>query len=113
DSRSSAPSPTSRASIGPSSPGHRSTGPRASSVPVVPDTDLVVDVNAPDAVARAAQVLAGGGTVVLPTDTVYGLAALPTVPGATDQLFALKARSEAQPLAVLVADTDQALQLVA
>lgn len=49
--------------------------------------------------------------MVLPTDTVYGLAALPTVPGATDRLFALKGRAEDQPLAVLVADAGQALAL--
>lgn len=64
------------------------------------------------AVDRAAEVLRAGGSVVLPTDTVYGLAALPSVPGATDRLFALKDRSARQPLAVLVADVDQALQLV-
>ncbi len=50
--------------------------------------------------------------MVLPTDTVYGLAALPSVPGATDQLFALKGRAESQPLAVLVADMAGALELV-
>ena len=62
-------------------------------------------------VGRAAGVLRAGGTVVLPTDTVYGVAALPTVAGATARLFALKARSAEQPLAVLVADADQALPL--
>lgn len=73
----------------------------------------VLDAADPRAVARAADVLRAGGAVVLPTDTVYGLAALPTVAGATDRLFALKARSEQQPLAVLVADVDQARSLVA
>jgi L-threonylcarbamoyladenylate synthase len=66
----------------------------------------------PGAIAEATAVLASGGAVVLPTDTVYGLAALPTVPGATDALFELKERSERQPLAVLVADIEQALALV-
>ncbi len=56
--------------------------------------------------------LRAGGTVVLPTDTVYGLAALPGLAGATDGIFALKGRSHTQPLAVLVADLDQALALV-
>lgn len=64
------------------------------------------------ALDRAIGVLAAGGAVVLPTDTVYGLAALPSVPGATDQLFALKGRAGTQPFAVLVADTAQALELV-
>jgi tRNA threonylcarbamoyl adenosine modification protein (Sua5/YciO/YrdC/YwlC family) len=71
-----------------------------------------IDAADPAAVARVADVLLAGGAVVLPTDTVYGVAALPTVPGATDRLFALKDRSAGQPLAVLVADADQARALV-
>jgi tRNA threonylcarbamoyl adenosine modification protein (Sua5/YciO/YrdC/YwlC family) len=71
-----------------------------------------ISVDDPAALDRASGVLQGGGTVVLPTDTVYGLAALPSVPGATDALFALKGRSSDQPLAVLVADADAALALV-
>lgn len=51
--------------------------------------------------------------MVLPTDTVYGVAALPGVARATEVLFALKDRSQRQPLAVLVADVAQALDLVA
>lgn len=65
----------------------------------------------PDALDEAAVALEEGRAVVLPTDTVYGLAASPAVPGATEQLFALKARSERQPLAVLVADEAQARTL--
>ena len=65
------------------------------------------------ALDAAEAVLRGGGTVVLPTDTVYGLAALPSVPGATAQLFALKDRQADHPLAVLVADVDQASSLCA
>lgn len=65
------------------------------------------------ALDAAEAVLRGGGTVVLPTDTVYGLAALPSCAGATDQLFALKARAADHPLAVLVADVEQALTLCA
>ena len=76
--------------------------------PAVP----VVDVADPVALSQAIRVLSGGGSVVLPTDTVYGLAALPTHEGATRDLFALKDRSADHPLAVLVADIDQALELV-
>lgn len=64
------------------------------------------------ALDHAVGVLAAAGAVVLPTDTVYGLAALPSLPGATDQLFALKGRAGTQPFAVLVADVTQALGLV-
>ena len=71
-----------------------------------------LDVADPAALDQAIAVLAAGGTVVLPTDTVYGLAALPSHDGATRELFALKDRSEGHPLAVLVADCDQALELM-
>jgi tRNA threonylcarbamoyl adenosine modification protein (Sua5/YciO/YrdC/YwlC family) len=62
--------------------------------------------------AAAEQALRAGEAVVVPTDTVYGLAALPAVPGATARLFALKNREGRKPLAVLVADADQARSLV-
>lgn len=72
----------------------------------------VVDAADPAALERAAAVLRDGGAVVLPTDTVYGLAALPSVAGATDALYRLKDRAATQPFAVLVADVDQALALL-
>jgi L-threonylcarbamoyladenylate synthase len=65
----------------------------------------------PAAVARAAGVLRAGRVVALPTDTVYGLAALPGVEGATARLFALKRRAADVPVAVLCAAADQALAL--
>ncbi len=70
------------------------------------------DVDAPSALDRATTALLAGETIVVPTDTVYGVAALPSVPEATDALFALKERSNGQPLAVLVGDVSQALDLV-
>jgi len=48
--------------------------------------------------------LAGGGVVLLPTDTVYGLAALPTAPDAVRRIFALKGRPASMNLPILVAD---------
>jgi L-threonylcarbamoyladenylate synthase len=72
----------------------------------------VVSVDDADALDRAASALRAGGAVVVPTDTVYGVAALPSVPGATDRLVRLKARDPVQPVAVLVADAEQARALV-
>lgn len=46
--------------------------------------------------------LEAGQPVVIPTDTVYGVAALPSVAGATARLYALKDRRPDVPLAVLV-----------
>jgi L-threonylcarbamoyladenylate synthase len=75
---------------------------------------VVVDPQDPGAaVALAVDVLRAGEVVALPTDTVYGLAALPTILGATDRLFALKGRAAETPVAVLCADAAQALELAA
>lgn len=59
----------------------------------------------------AAEALLAGEPVVLPTDTVYGVAVDPTRPGATDRLFALKERPAEVALPVLAADADQAFAL--
>ena len=56
--------------------------------------------------------LLAGRVVVLPTETVYGLVALPSVAGATAEIFRLKGRGPDVPLAVLCADADQAFTLV-
>jgi L-threonylcarbamoyladenylate synthase len=65
----------------------------------------------PATVRAAADALRDGLVVALPTDTVYGIAALPGVPGATARLFELKGRAADVPLAVLCADARQALGL--
>lgn len=62
-------------------------------------------------IAAVADALRAGEAVVLPTDTIYGLASLPTVPGAVDRLFALKGRPADMPIAVLVAGIDQVAAL--
>lgn len=55
--------------------------------------------------------LRAGEAVVLPTDTVYGVAALPAVAGATARLRTLKERGADAPFAVLVADRAQAAEV--
>jgi L-threonylcarbamoyladenylate synthase len=57
-----------------------------------------------DPCVAAVEALAGGRLVVLPTDTVYGLAARPDLPEATARLFEAKGRSRDLTLPVLVAD---------
>ena len=66
----------------------------------------------PAAFAAAADHLAAGRAVVVPTDTVYGLAVLAAVPGASDAVFAIKGRPADVPLAVLVDSFAQAESLV-
>ena len=65
----------------------------------------------PEALARAVETLAQGLPIALPTDTVYGLAVDPFLPGASDRVFELKRRPRDESLPVLVASTDQALAL--
>ena len=60
-----------------------------------------------DDVEQAVRALRAGEAIVVPTDTLYGLAALPTVPGAVDRLFSLKRRPADTPIAVLVAGIEQ------
>lgn len=51
----------------------------------------------------AAAALRAGRAVILPTDTVYGLCALPEH---TDVLYELKGRDRSKPVALLAADVD-------
>jgi tRNA threonylcarbamoyl adenosine modification protein (Sua5/YciO/YrdC/YwlC family) len=67
---------------------------------VVDDVDLLVEA------------LLAGAVVVLPTDTLYGVGAVPTDPAAMERLFALKGRGQDAPIAVLCGTALQALGLV-
>jgi L-threonylcarbamoyladenylate synthase len=58
--------------------------------------------------AEAVRVLAAGGVVALPTDTVYGIAVTLSTPGGIERLFAAKARPPDKSIALLLADAAQA-----
>jgi L-threonylcarbamoyladenylate synthase len=55
-------------------------------------------------VAAAREALLAGGVALVPTDTVYGLAAALDVPTGVAALYALKGRPRAQPCQVLLFD---------
>ncbi len=55
--------------------------------------------------------LAAGEVAAVPTDTVYGLAVDPRLPGAVDRVFALKKRPELLQLPVLIADPTDSVDL--
>jgi L-threonylcarbamoyladenylate synthase len=59
-----------------------------------------------NAVADAIAALRAGGSVILPTDTVYGLCAWAEGSEPTERLYALKGRAPRQPSALLAADLD-------
>jgi len=70
---------------------------------------IAADASDPDpaVVARAARVIADGGLVVLPTDTVYGLVCDPRRPKAVERIYEVKQRDRSLPLALLLHDMSQ------
>ena len=60
-----------------------------------------------DALDATAAALRAGGVVVIPTDTVYGLAALPSHEVAVRAIYLAKGRPEGMHLPVLVASLAQ------
>jgi L-threonylcarbamoyladenylate synthase len=75
----------------------------------VHDTVQVDDAEALEAAERA---LRAERVIVLPTDTVYGLAALAGSRRAVDDLYSLKDRPASMPIAMLVASHEQVSTLV-
>lgn len=65
----------------------------------------------PDAVGEVAEVVSSGGLVVIPTDTVYGLACSPSNERAVGRLFEIKSRERSKAIAVLAAGEDQVWQI--
>lgn len=61
----------------------------------------------PASVVEAATELAAGGLVVIPTDTVYGLAAVPANAAAVGRVFEVKGRPRERALPILGASVDQ------
>ena len=61
-----------------------------------------------DAVAA----IRSGRTVILPTDTVYGVAASPSRSEPVERLYKLKGRDAMQPTAILAADLDMLFECV-
>jgi len=75
---------------------------------------LTIDPSCPsiDAVREATRILKEGGLVVLPTDTVYGLAADPFNEDAVKRVYEVKERSSSKPLPILLGEAHHALRLV-
>ena len=63
---------------------------------------MILPADGADAIDRAADALVAGDAIAIPTDTVYGLAAL-----RADPLFTLKQRPREVEVPVLVAGVDQ------
>ena len=80
---------------------------------------MIIGVNVPtrvlafgdDAIADAASIIADGGIVAVPTETVYGLAGDATSPRAVAAIYAAKGRPDFNPLIVHVRDLDHAHEI--
>lgn len=70
---------------------------------------LKIDAAVPETeqLERAKAVLAEGRLVIVPTETVYGIACDPAVPGAMEKLAAAKGRDGNKPVARLAASAEQ------
>ncbi|HET9201420.1 MAG TPA: L-threonylcarbamoyladenylate synthase [Dehalococcoidia bacterium] len=64
-----------------------------------------------DLLQKALEALNAGQLVVIPTDTVYGVAARHDDPTAVAKLFAAKGRSDAKPLPILVSSLEAASEI--
>lgn len=70
-------------------------------------------VTAPDvAIERASACIAGGGTLIFPTETVYGIGASPHDEAAIARVYLAKGRAAEKPLALHVSEIEQALPFV-
>ncbi len=74
---------------------------------------MLLDAKAPGTIERAADALAAGELVGLPTETVYGLGARADDDVAVAKVFAAKGRPADHPLIVHVADAADAAQFAA
>lgn len=64
------------------------------------------------ALAETAAVLMKGGVAVIPTDTVYGLAAHPDFPEAVERLYTIKGREAKKPIALLASDVEAVVRFL-
>ena len=70
-------------------------------------TKDIVPRDSDEAMDGAVKNLESGGVILVPTDTVYGLAVLPTMPESVERLFAIKSRPGSVNLPIMVADSEQ------
>lgn len=70
---------------------------------------IPVDPNSPadSAIQEALDWMSRGEPVVVPTETVYGLACRPDLPGAIERVFAIKERPDSKPLPRMVSSVEE------
>ncbi|MFQ5919612.1 MAG: L-threonylcarbamoyladenylate synthase [Thermoplasmata archaeon] len=65
----------------------------------------------PEELMEAVDLLKGGGLVVYPTETLYGLGADPYDSAAVERLYRVKGRPRTEPMALVVGDMEEARRL--
>jgi L-threonylcarbamoyladenylate synthase len=71
----------------------------------------VIKSDHPVVLEHALDVLKHGGLVVFPTDTVYGLGALPTKDEFIERLYAIKGRESTRAIAILIGSASELEQV--
>ena len=61
---------------------------------------------------KAAEVLKKGGVIIIPSDSVYGIAALAKSDEAVKELYSIKKRQDTKPSLVIVSSIEQARKLI-
>lgn len=74
---------------------------------------IVVDPRSPDTgtLRQVSEWLAGGGLVVFPTDTVYGIGAVPSLERAVREIFDVKGRDDRAAVPLVASSTEQVKHL--
>jgi len=67
----------------------------------------ILSADHPIVLQRAADILSNGGLIAFPTDTVYGLAALPFKPEYVECLYTVKGRNSDRAIAILLGEESQ------
>jgi L-threonylcarbamoyladenylate synthase len=66
----------------------------------------------PQLIDKAAKVIQGGGVIIYPTETLYGLGANPLDPEAMKRVYAIKGREGSKPIPFLIKDREMLETLV-
>lgn len=62
-------------------------------------------------ILQAVEILSKGGIILLPTETVYGIAADARNKSAVEKIYEIKERDYSKPLQVMVANIDKAMEI--
>ena len=65
-----------------------------------------IDISDSDGIDKVAAILKNGGVAIIPTDTVYGLAAHPNCEEAVKRLYSIKGRTDDKPIALLASSCE-------